>query len=434
MRVSSLCIRTLFLGLMVILLGAQPGYGAGFALYEGSARGNALAQTLVARADDPSAIFYNPAGITQLPGLQVMGGATFILPGVDVQTTSYYTGEKATTSTETNVWVPPHLYATYQFVDSLWFGMGIFGQFGLGTEFDQDWPGRYNNYNAQIKSLTFNPNFAFKVNDQLSLAAGIDFMWFDLKLEQKIDASGQNDPDTYTFDVDQSLTGDTVGVGWNLGLHYKPCNWMALGFSYRSKIRQHVDGDADFKKPDFLDPLPIFLDTGVSGTITLPDTFFTGFMFKPWDRFSVEIGGTYVRWSTYDQLTLDYDSPIAFDPQTGAPIDSVTRIKDWSDTWRASIGFEYTPVDWLDLRAGYSFDESPINSEHVDYLLPANDRHLFSFGPGFRWHNWVLDLSYTYIWITDREYVAARPAEGVLESSFEDGYAHLFGLSVSYKF
>jgi long-chain fatty acid transport protein len=432
MRERSLWIQTLILILIILTLGAQPSHGAGFALYEGSARGNALAQTMVARADDPSAIFYNPAGITQLPGLQVMGGATFILPGVDVITN--VGGERVKTSTETNVWVPPHLYATYQFLDPLWFGLGIFGQFGLGTEFDEDWPGRYNNYNAQIKTLTFNPNFAFKVTDQLSLAAGIDFMWFDLKLEQKIDASGQNDPTTNTFDVDQSLTGDTVGVGWNMALHYKPCDWMALGLSYRSQIKQHVDGDADFSKPAFLDPLPIFLDTGVSGTITLPDTFFTGVMFKPWDRFSVEIGGTFVRWSTYDRLTLDYDDPIAFDPATGAPIDSVTRIKDWSDTWRVAIGFEYTPVDWLDLRTGYTFDESPINNAHADYLLPANNRHLFSFGPGFRWHNWVVDLSYIYIWITDRDYVAARPEEGVLESSTEDGYAHLFGLSVSYKF
>jgi len=415
----------LVFGVIGFLIGAQVCYGAGFALYEGSARGNALGGTLVARADDPSALFYNPAGITQLPGLQVMGGATFIVPGVDVTTTNFYTGEKRTTSAETNVWMPPHLYATYQFSESLWFGMGIFGQFGLGTEFDEDWPGRYNSYDAQIKSLTFNPNFAFKVTDQLSLAAGIDFMWFDLLLEQKIDASGQNNPDTFTYDVDQSLSGNSVGVGFNMAAHYKPCDWLALGISYRSWVRQNVDGSAEFKKPSFV---PYFNDTDASGTITLPDTLFMGVMFKPWERFSVEIDGIWVRWSNFDKLTISYEDAIV------PGVDEATRVKDWHDTWRTAIGFEYKALNWLDLRAGYTFDQSPIDDEHADYLVPANDRHLFSAGPGFHWRNWTVDLSYTYIWIMNRDEVPARPSEGILESSFEDGFAHLMGLSVSYKF
>jgi len=433
MRVRKCFVYAIVMGLAGILLGGQVCFGAGFALYEGSARGNALGGTLVARADDASALFYNPAGITQLPGLQVMGGATFIIPGTDVTTTNPYNKRTTKTGTESNVWMPPHLYASYQFSDKLWFGLGVFGQFGLGTEFDSLWSGRYNSYDAEIKTLTFNPNFAFKVTDSLSLAAGIDFMWFDLTLKNKIDASGQNNPATYAYDVDQKLTGDSINAGWNVALHYKPLNWMAFGMSYRSQVKQNVTGDANFTKPSFLNPL-VFQDTSVAGSITLPDTLYSGLMFKPWNCFSVEIGGTWVRWSTYDQLTIQYDNAIAYDSKTGKAITQVTRIKDWHDTWRASIGFEYTPIEWLDLRAGYIFDESPVTDEHADYLLPANSRHIFSFGPGFRWRNWTLDLSYQYIWILDRDNVPARLSEGVLQSSFSGGYANLVGLSVGYKF
>lgn len=425
MKAGKYCFQAFLMGFLVLLLGAQVGYGAGFALYEGSARGNALGGTLVARADDPSALFYNPAGITQLPGLQLMGGATFIVPGTDVTTTNYYNGNKQKSSTESNVWIPPHLYASYQFSNSLWFGLGVFSQFGLGTEFEENWPGRYNSYDAEIQTITFNPNFAFKVTDQLSLAAGIDFMYFDLKLKQKIDASGQNNPDTYGYDVDQSLSGDSVGVGWNLAMHYKPFDWMAVGVSYRSWVKQNVEGSVDFTKPSYI---PYFEDTGASGAIILPDTVYFGVMFKPWERFSVELDGTWVRWSTYDKLTIQYDNDIV------PGVDEATRVKDWHDTWRAAIGFEYEALDWLDLRAGYVFDESPIEDSHADYLVPANDRHLFSVGPGFHWANWAVDLSYTYIWIMNRDEVPARPSEGVLESSFEDGFAHLMGISVSYKF
>src|SRR5512143_3605041 len=110
----------LFLAAVLVVAAAQQGFGAGVALFEGSARGNALGGAMVGRADDPSALFYNPAGITQLPGMQFMAGATAIIPSTTVET--FQGGVKTSTDTEDNVWVPPHVYATYQFNDSLWFG------------------------------------------------------------------------------------------------------------------------------------------------------------------------------------------------------------------------------------------------------------------------------------------------------------------------
>lgn len=428
-------IRVLLAGLILAAWGAQVCLGAGFALYEGSARGNALGGTLVARADDPSAVYYNPAGITQLPGLQMMVGGTFILPSVDVTTTNPISGEKTKTSSDTTVWMPPHLYTTYQFNDSVWFGFGVFSQFGLGTLFPADWTGRYNSYDAEIKSLTFNPNVAFKVNDQISVAGGIDLMWFDLRLKNKIDALRMNNP---MYDVRQNLTGDSFSAGWNLALRYQPCEWGAFGISYRSKIKQNVTGNVDFNKPQILEMLApqAFPNTGAGGDITLPDTLSMGLMFKPWQRFSVEIGGTWVRWSTYKSLTISYDRPIIGPPFVPAPVDSVKRNKNWHDTWRAQVGFEYTALDWLDLRAGYIYDQSPVDDEYADYLVPANSRHLFSFGPGFRWRNWTLDLSYTYIRILEREFNATphQLSQGIMDSKFDSGKAHLAGLSLSYKF
>lgn len=159
--------------------------GAGFALYEGSARGNALGGATVGRADDPSALFFNPAGVTQLPGTQVMAGATFIMPKTDVTTQAYSGAPGVTTTSESNV-APPHLYLTYQATDRVWLGLGVFSPFGLGTEFNSSWPGRYNSYNAVIQTMTINPNIAFKLNDRLSMAIGLDFMYFKLKLEQMV--------------------------------------------------------------------------------------------------------------------------------------------------------------------------------------------------------------------------------------------------------
>jgi long-chain fatty acid transport protein len=422
---------SIVLGVAAVLLGVQLCFAAGFSIYEGSARGNALGGTLVGRADDPSALYYNPAGITQLPGVQVMGGATFILPSTTVN--SFSGGRRTSTDTEDNVWVPPHAYITAQATDNIWFGLGVFSQFGLGTEFDENWPGRYSSYEAIIQSLTVNPNVAIKFNDQFSLAAGFDIMWFDVDLSRKINISQLvNIPGLP--DIDRNLTGDSFGYGVNLGLRYQPMDWLAFGASYRSQVKQSLNGNADFTKSGIVATNPLFSrafnDTNASANITLPDSLFLGVMFKPVDRWSVEVGATWTNWSTFDALTVKYD----VDPQaltTGSA--TYSNTKDWEAVWRYQIGVEYKPLDWLDLRAGYVFDESPIQDEWVDYLVPANDRHLFNVGTGFHWNKWTLDLSYTYLMIEDRDVDESR-SEGVLLSDFEDGHAHLIGMSVGYKF
>ncbi len=398
----------LFVGVLLACLATlQPVYGAGFGLYEGSARGNALGGTLVGRADDPSAIYYNPAGITQLKGCEVEGGATFITPATDVRTTSA-SGQK-TTSSKDNTWIPPHLYGTYQASDSIWLGMGIYSRFGLGTEFPSTWPGRYNSYDARIETVSYNPDVALKINDQLSVAAGVQAVTFDMKLKRKLPYQPNND-------LDLSLTGDAVGYGYNLGIRYAPLKWLALGAAYQSQVDEDIDGQASIhvKKTD------------ASGDITLPDEIFLGVTFKPLDKLSLEIGALRTGWSSYDQLKIKFD-----DPTVLGKSESITP-KDWDDVWRYQFGVEYSLTDKWDLRAGYVIDQEPIPDSTVDYLVPANDRQLYSVGCGYKWSTWALDLSYTYLRIDDRT-VDARPADGVLPSEFENGDAHMIGVSVTKK-
>src|SRR4030042_7137709 len=129
------------LALALVCCWNQAGFGSGFALYEAGARGTALGGAMVGRADDPSAIFYNPAGIPQLPGLRVMGGFSPIIPNTDVVTRL---GPVSTgTHMQDQVFFPPHLYLSYQIPASpMWLGLGVFSPFGLGVKFARAWPGR----------------------------------------------------------------------------------------------------------------------------------------------------------------------------------------------------------------------------------------------------------------------------------------------------
>lgn len=111
-------------------------HAGGFALNEFGARANAMGGAMIALADDASAVAYNPAGITQLPGTSVMFGVTAIAPTADVQT-----GNKSKTTLQTNIYAPPHAYLVHQLSDKAWFGIGEFTRFGLGTQYGYDWGG-----------------------------------------------------------------------------------------------------------------------------------------------------------------------------------------------------------------------------------------------------------------------------------------------------
>lgn len=379
--------------------------GAGFGLYEGSARGNALGGTLVGRADDPSALFYNPAGITQLPGDQFMAGITFISPMMEVSTLT--PAGKVTTSSERNWWYPPHVYYTHGFNDNLWAGMGIYSRFGLGVEIPENWPGRYNNYSANIQSLTLNPNLAYKLTEKLSVAAGFDAVYFDMNLKRMVSHAGR--------DMPFELKGDAWGYGFNVAARYALSDTIALGVAYISKVREDINGTASMGPGS----------TGASGQVQLPQEGSVGLTFKPMDKLSVEVGVTITGWKSYDSLDVKFENPALFGPGSN------TR-KNWQNAVRYQTGVEYEATKACVLRAGYVYDEEPIPLDTADYIVPGNDRHLLSAGVGYRWQSWVLDLSYTYLMITDR-HVPARPAEGILESDFSKGNAHMLGLSLSTK-
>ena len=165
---GSIC--TVLLVCLSLLVLSGPAFAGGFALYEGSVRGNGLAGCLIGKADDPSAIFFNPAGITQLTGTQMATGTTIITPMTSVETERF--GKTQDSNLKWNYFAPPYFYITHQQNDRLWLGFGFFARFGLGTEFDENWPGNVNSYNAFVRVVELNPNVAYKINDQLSLSGG----------------------------------------------------------------------------------------------------------------------------------------------------------------------------------------------------------------------------------------------------------------------
>ena len=192
-----------------------------------------------------------------------------------------------------------------------------------------------------------------------------------------------------------------------------------------------VTGDADFSDiHPGVSASGAFKDTSASGVVTLPDSFSLGVALYPMDKLSVEVGAVYTLWSKYDELKINFGDRLKPSDPTS---DQTVSKKNWDDVWRLNIGVEYAALDWLDVRLGYVWDQSPAKDSTIDYLLPDSDRHMFSGGLGFHKDNWGLDMSYSFLMFEDRD-IEGRLADGVFDGKVKDAHAHIAGLSFTYKF
>ena len=414
---------------------ASAAFGAGYSLFEGSARGNVDAPRMIAEGGEPGTLYFNPAAITALTGTQVQVGMTAVMPTAKVETVNPYTGERTTTRGKEKTWPIPAAYVTHQLNGSLWLGLGVFSRFGLGAELRDTWPGRYNSYKAVIESVDVAPTLAWKVNEKLSVSLGLLVRYFDIELAQKIDVAGAaglrnpNDPSPSPYDVDQNLHGDDVNFGVALGVEFKPVEQVSLGAAYHSRFRFVCHGDADWTKPAAVDAmLPgAFNDTRWRSTNYNPDEFMFGAAWHPAEKWTVSAGAVYTLWSVYEDLEVEF-----FSPQLMGR-DRVQSDKKWSDVWRLMAGLGYKFTENWEVYGGYTFDQSPLNEDHIDYLVPADDRHLFGIGATWNHGAWTCDASYFYEVVADMD-VKGRPAAGVFDGKFTDGRAHAVALSLTRRF
>lgn len=413
-----------------------------FQVIEHGSRGSATAGLLVSLGDDPSAISYNPAGITQLDGVNMSTGIAFITPTVEYKVMNKYNGVTDVTTNRSKPIAVPNFYLTGKVNDKLALGVGTFARFGSAAEFEPTWAGRYNSYKSDMISLSLNPNIAYEITDGLSIAAGVEIMYMDLKLENVLDATKLliaggalppttpvNNPATRALDVDQELSGDDYGYGFNLALHYRPVDNFALGLTYRSKVKIEMNGSAAFvKSPAAAAMLPNWYNnTNFEAEVTLPDMFEAGVMFKPLDNLAIGISAAFIRWSTFDYLTVKYETN-----EVGLKVVEMTKLYD--DVWRIGIGAEWNVTEYMDLRFGYLYDQCPVNEQHPDYLIPAGDRQAFSIGVGFHVDKFRFDMNYNLLMDGNMSIDDHQAQTGVLEGEMQDPTCNIIGFQISYQF
>jgi long-chain fatty acid transport protein len=394
--------------------------------------GNAFA----AQADDPSAIYFNPAGIVQLEGTQVSGGTNIVAAGnlsfkSDGNNPGTYPGE--TTDAEEETVVIPFGYITQQYSERLSFGLGVFSHFGLCTDWPDDWEGRfvYGGTRAELNTWSINPVVAFKPHTRMSFAFGVVLQYFDFELKNKT-----LNPATLN-ELDTKAEGDDWGWGFNLGLLVWVTDSLRFGASYRSEIsHSSSDGKLTFSPQEaMLIPGFGFYNTGFEWDNQTPATATFGLAWT-YGPLTVEFDAQWMEWSSYDEMASTLDTPVAGESEIAVP-------KKWRDVWQYSFGIQYALKEYLDLRAGFAYDEGPIPDRTLEPTVPNGDRQFYCAGLGVHFGGLIIDAAYSYMQGEDRTWnnsVGDPPPGGDslglqrVTGKFEDIDLHIVVVTASYKF
>lgn len=401
-----------------LCLAATSAFGAGFALIEQSVSGLGTAFSNAAEADDPTTVYFNPAGMTLLNGTQAVGALHYISPSAvfHTQTARNVLGGSLGSDSGGNggkVGYVPNFYATSN-LGRVAVGLGINAPFGLATEYNQNWVGRYHAVKSSVRTLNINPAVAVKVGDRLSLGAGFNAQYLDVQLSNRVDfglASGAapiaSNPNA---DVYADLTADSWGFGWNLGALFSYSEGGRVGLSYRSQIEHSVEGDADFTvvNPGFLNAVNpallaaatgFFPDQGVSGDITLPATASLNIYQELTPAWAVTADVTWTEWSSFDRLVINFEQGVG----AGLASKQSVTTENWEDNWRYCLGTSYKANDALTLRAGVAYDEGVIpSSTYRTPRIPDEDRFWTAAGFGYKLNDRMnLDFGYVHLFVKD---------------------------------
>jgi long-chain fatty acid transport protein len=409
--------------LAVLALGlALPGavLASGYSIYEQGARAMANAGAFTARADDPSALFFNPAGIVQLKGKRFSLGTTAVfLTGSEFD--SDLTGNSF--DQVDNMGWPSNLYYTQSVGDRYAWGVSLTSPFGLKTEWANDFDGRYISRESNVAVLNFNANFAWSFAKTWSAAVGVDFTRADIReLSRNIDFGALGAPDGFT-----SLSGDGDDVGWNLALRWGNAKGWRWGGSFRSKMQPEIEGDVKFENiPGAV--AGFFPSGGAKADLPLPATFVTGVAYVK-GKWEGEFDVLWTDWSEFDHLRIDIENNTVL-------VGDIDQTEEWNDTYSFRVGYAYHLNDRQQYRLGAYFDRNPIPDDHVRPRLPDADRTSVQIGYGFTGRGrFTFDVAYQALFFEDRTVTAfsTSAADPVIPGKYSN-FTNLFGANLGWKF
>jgi len=391
----------LYIVSLAIVLLPRFAHGIGYEITEQDAKAMGLASAFAAWADNPSAIYYNPAGLSQIDEPEASLGVTLI--GVNLRLSN--SGDREDDKTQ-DFYIPNFYFSIPLNVSDLTFGLGVYSPYGLGTEWDKDGITKYAAIKSDLRTIYITPVLAWQATPEISVAAGLSYIYADAEMTRKYPFSAIGFPS----DADVKLTGKDHNWGWTAGILAQPTDKLSLGFSYRSKTKLNLEGDFD------VDGTPTGAPshhTDVELELPLPHRFSFGINYKLLPNWRVELDYERIFWSAVDSFDVNIDEENDFYKDTKTE-------KDWRDTNAFKLGTEVQVTENWALRAGGFYYQSAIPDHSLEPMIPENDRYGFTLGVGYQIGDFIVDVGYMEIFSDPRT---------VNNDSLEANSALLQGLS-----
>lgn len=424
MRRSAVTCAATFLAVTVFAPNAR---AQGFSVYEhdacAMARGGA---GVAAPCNSASAVFFNPAGV--LGGQQawnLQAGVTLIRP------TGSFTDSatRAENKLKDATYPVPSGYLTHQFSSRLAAGIGVFAPYGLTTDWNPDFPGRYLAYKTTLASIYVQPTVAVEVVPGLQIGVGADYVHSSAKVHRRLDASAQSEtvsgttitlgmlgvpPNTDFADVLFDVSGN--GWGGHAGILWKPTDRLSLGARYLSQVKINFTGTATFtpvatgitfgpgnplgaptgatlEQVIFQGAGSLLSKQGASTTITMPAQLVAGVAFKVTPSLNVMADWQWTNWATFKSLDLHLDVADS----------TLSEYEHYANTNALRAGFDWQAAPTIVIRGGLLTHNGASPDETVTPILPEGQRFEGTVGAGIQLTpNIRLDLAYQYIQQQDR--------------------------------
>ncbi len=356
--------KLLFL-IITLLFNSTFVFGGGFQLNEHGARALGMGGAFTGVANDASAVYWNGAGISFLKGTNIVLGASFIAPnskfrGVAPEITEYR-GKNL-------LFYPVHFFGTTQLSDKFSIGIGFTTPFGLGTEWDENWIGKYLAIETSLQTFTVSPIISYKPIESLAISAGFVYSFGTVLITKKTQLP------TYLagYDAFLELEGDDMfAYGFNAGLMFKPTNFISIGASYHSEVKFNFEGTATIlEAPEAaLNQIP---SGNIKADLTTPQNIAGGIAVDISNKVKLSADFQYVGWSSYDKLEVVFTDP---EPDV---VNSSPRLYD--DSFIVRLGGAYKANDQVTFMCGVYYDKNPVSNEYLNPSLPESNRIGLSFG------------------------------------------------------
>lgn len=462
----------------------------GFALNEQSASAMGVANAgAAANPENATTVLFNPAGMSQLSGTNLSFGAAVLDIDAEakrgsIQSTDalgqpgQYTGNGGDIADPA---VLPNLYVTHEISDSVDVGFGIHAPYGLAADYENDFAGRYFADKTELTVISFSPSIAINNGQGLSMGAGINIMYGEGRLTKYQDVRGavvnaalegtpysslqdvpeplrtniQNQanglaaqyPDTYS-----DVEGDDIAVTFRVGFLYELSEATQFGLTAQTGTEFELDGDlkiSQFPGEAVGQSGPLSLSEKATVPLAIPESLNFGARHQLTDDITLLAGATYARWSRFEELDVysaeggDGQVSQVIQPAEGDPITHVTE--KWKNTWQLNVGGIWQASEQWAFKAGYAFDESPVNEDYVTARIPSEDRHWLTLGTQWndRQSGWTVDAAVgTLIFaddaqVSDREYSHQQPTVPQSGANYQAEYdlsAWSAGIQVSKAF